>query len=99
MSRVQDILNRIELVAKKLEMSIEDAVAILEGKHPTHTVVVVSKEVTEAPAAPIVVETVPSAVVEPATAGSPSTETSTGTTQAEPVTATVELETVHHNED
>ena len=44
-SRVQEILNRIELVAKKLEMSIEDAVSILEGRHPTHTVVQKYKEV------------------------------------------------------
>lgn len=36
MSRMSDILNRLELAAKRLGMSIEDTVLILEGKHPTH---------------------------------------------------------------
>lgn len=39
MTRVSEVLNRLELIAKKLGMSIEDAVLILEGKHPTHAVV------------------------------------------------------------
>lgn len=38
MSRMSDLLNRIELVAVKLGMSIEEAVSILEGKHPTHQI-------------------------------------------------------------
>ncbi len=45
MSRLNDIINRLELIAKKMEMSIEDAVAVLEGKHPTHVVVQKYKEV------------------------------------------------------
>ena len=44
-SRVAEVLNRIELIAKKLEMSVEDAISILEGKHPTHVVVQKYKEV------------------------------------------------------
>lgn len=35
MSRTANIMNRIELVAKKLEMDIEKVIDILEGKHPT----------------------------------------------------------------
>jgi hypothetical protein len=38
LSRTQAIMNRIELVAKKLGMTIEDAVSILEGKHDTHAI-------------------------------------------------------------
>lgn len=39
MSRLNDLVNRIERLAKKFEMSIEDVVSILEGKHPTYKVV------------------------------------------------------------
>lgn len=39
MSRMTDVLNDLELAAKKLGISIEDAVLILMGKHPTHCVV------------------------------------------------------------
>jgi hypothetical protein len=39
MSRLSDAINRLELIAKKMEISIEDALEILEGKHPTHHVV------------------------------------------------------------
>lgn len=34
MSRTAQILNRIELIAKKWEMDIEHVVDVLEGKHP-----------------------------------------------------------------
>src|ERR1700679_3969306 len=37
-NRFQTVMNDLELAAKKLEISIEDAVAILLGKHPTHQV-------------------------------------------------------------
>lgn len=39
MSRMGDVLNRIELIAYKMKMSIEEMVEILEGRHPTHVVV------------------------------------------------------------
>ena len=39
MSRASDVLNELELAAKKLGMSIEEAVSILMGNHPTHVVV------------------------------------------------------------
>ena len=35
MSRTQAIMNRIELVAAKLKISIEEVIDIVEGKHPT----------------------------------------------------------------
>lgn len=38
MTKIELLLNRIELVAKKLEMSVEDTVLVLEGQHPTHVV-------------------------------------------------------------
>jgi hypothetical protein len=37
-NRLQEVMNGLELAAKKLEISIEDAVDILLGKHPTHCV-------------------------------------------------------------
>ena len=46
MSRSGDVLNRLELVAKKLGMSIEEAVSILENAHPHHRVI--PKETSEA---------------------------------------------------
>lgn len=36
MSRTANIMNRIELAAKKFEMDIENLIDILEGKSPTH---------------------------------------------------------------
>lgn len=39
MSRATDVLNDLELAAKKLGMSIEEAVSILLGTHKTHVVV------------------------------------------------------------
>jgi hypothetical protein len=39
MSRIQEVINSLELAAKKLGMSVEEAVSILLGKHPTHVVV------------------------------------------------------------
>lgn len=39
MSRIGDLLNRLELAAKRLGVEIEEAVSILEGKHPLHMVV------------------------------------------------------------
>lgn len=39
MNRVEKLLNDIELAAKKLEISVEDAVAILLGTSSTHKVV------------------------------------------------------------
>lgn len=45
MSRAADALNRLELIAKKMEMSIEDALSILEGRHETHVVVQKYKQV------------------------------------------------------
>lgn len=44
-ARVEALLNRIELVAKKFGMAVEDVVSILEGKHATHAVVQKYKEV------------------------------------------------------
>ena len=38
MSRTSEVLNELELAAKKLGMSIEEAVSILMGKHPHHVV-------------------------------------------------------------
>lgn len=47
---MSDAINRLELVAKKMEMSIEDALSILEGKHPSiKTVSVVAPEPAVAP--------------------------------------------------
>lgn len=39
MSRLSDAINRLELVAKKMEMSIEEALSVLEGGSITHKVV------------------------------------------------------------
>lgn len=51
MSRASDIMSRIELVAKKLEMTIEDALSILEGKHATKTIVAKTVVATTVPPA------------------------------------------------
>ena len=51
MSRATEVLNDLELAAKKLGMSIEEAVSILLGKHPTHVVVQAHKAAEETPAA------------------------------------------------
>lgn len=40
MSRTADALNRLEHVAYKMKISVEDVLDILEGKHHTHTVMV-----------------------------------------------------------
>ncbi len=40
MSRTAQALNRLELAARKLGMSVEDALSILEGQHPAHIVTV-----------------------------------------------------------
>lgn len=45
MSRVHEVLNRLELVAKKMMLSLEEVLDVLEGKHPT-------LGVTEKPANP-----------------------------------------------
>jgi hypothetical protein len=45
MNKVEALLNRIELTAKKLEMSVDDAISVLEGRHPTHIVVQKYKDV------------------------------------------------------
>jgi phage-related minor tail protein len=39
MSRLSDVTNKLELAAKKLGMTIEEAVDVLLGIHKTHTVV------------------------------------------------------------
>lgn len=39
MSRATDVMNNLELAAKKIGVSIEEAVEILLGKHPEHVVV------------------------------------------------------------
>lgn len=39
MSRATEVMNNLELAAKKIGVSIEEAVEILLGKHPTHVVV------------------------------------------------------------
>lgn len=51
MSRTSQIMNRIELAAKKFEMDIEHVIDILEGKHPTHQVIVKPVE-AESPNSP-----------------------------------------------
>lgn len=40
MSRISNLIERIEKLARKFGMSIEEVIDILEGKHPTHCVVV-----------------------------------------------------------
>lgn len=40
MSRISNLIERIEKLAHKFGMSIEEVIDILEGKHPTHCVVV-----------------------------------------------------------
>ena len=55
MSRISDLVERIEKLARKFGMSIEEVVDILEGKHPTHCVTVKPEPVAEnpTPAAPV----------------------------------------------
>ena len=70
MSRVSDILERLEAAARRLSMSIEDAVLILEGKHPDHeihkTVTIEVPIVTvPAPVVPVATPEAPTPVVTP----------------------------------
>ena len=54
MSRLSAVINDLELGAKRLGMSIEDAVLILLGKHPTHSITAqVKVEVPVGNAAPV----------------------------------------------
>lgn len=66
MSRLQDAINRLELVARKMEMSIEDALLVLEGRHPTH---VVTQKYKEVPVATSAVASSPAEAVNPTTSG------------------------------
>lgn len=51
MSRASDVLNDLEIAAHKLGMSVEEAVSVLIGKHPTHGVVQVHAADPKVPAA------------------------------------------------
>ncbi len=75
MSRTADLLNRIELIAHKWVMSVEDVVSILEGKHPTHSVVQKYQELeTPLPVNPTVSSATSSLPI-PSTASAPNAET------------------------
>jgi len=64
MSTISTILERLEHAAKRLEMSVEDAVLVLEGKHPTHSILV--EATTETPVAPPAMPAPAPVVAEPA---------------------------------
>lgn len=53
MSRISELLERLEAVAKRLGVSVEDAILILEGRHPTQTVVQKYKDVAPAAASAV----------------------------------------------
>ena len=82
MSRITDVITRLEQVAKRFEMSVEEAVSILEGKHPNH--IVVTKPVAENPTASV------------ATANS-TTESTTTSASIAATTSTSEPTTVAEN--
>jgi hypothetical protein len=89
MTKVEALLNRIELIAKRLEMSVDDVISILEGKHPTHVVVQKYKEVAPgATANPPIPTNPPTAGAATLSSPTPSTSISSTLTASAPSAAT-----------